>query len=879
MDPIYPRYARSSSLFYDRPSRATTREGAPFQPTGTLDWRGWLRMDDGHWTSWTPTGTELPDQGWKIHVSATPSSAPEALARASAVCHSEALPYKHLSSPGVLFEANSKDADRSASGKFITIYPPSESGLLSILERLDRELSELPGPYILSDLRWNSGPIYVRYGGFVKRSMFVDGIEELALRRPDGRLVPDIRSASFVIPDWIDAPNFLLAQQAALASDTIPEEFPSVARALHHSNAGGVYEAAESDGTLVVLKEARPHAGLTPDGRDAPARLRAEFETLRQLDHLGSVVKARRIFEVHGHSFLVMEHVMGRSLHEVALERYPLLEAEPSPAQLQRYRDWALAVSARVRSALQQVHDAGFTHGDLHPRNVMLGEHDEVVLIDFEMAQPLGCNMPALIGAPGFVPPDARAGVASDHWALSCIRLFLFAPLTSLIALDPRKAADLARWAADVFDLSPDWVQETQRELRYAISASALVGVIPDDISRCVDAIATSITSDVSLERLDRLWPGDPQQFAESPAALAHGAGGVLLALNAAGVPAPAGSLQWFNSAADRLCEQERPALGLMDGVAGVAWARLVLGDAVGADRAFRRLFDSDVYDLGPGLYRGSSGVGLSLLEAGVDDAYLQICVSIADHLARQLRDTARLEAATAATGQAGLMNGWSGAAFFAARLFKRTGDERHMRLAELALQRDLAVCKFTEQGSLFVDEGWRLVPYLGSGSAGIAMVLSELITSAGTSRYAELTSAVTRAVAPAFVAFPGLLQGRAGLIHALLTARDVQPDDEIDTVIDRHVRLLSLHAIRRPDGLSFPGHGLLRLSCDLATGSAGVLTALVAFRNERDHGQYPLLPFLSSSRSGLSGFAPTFHGGGGDEDGSYSFAAGARTA
>jgi hypothetical protein len=26
-----------------------------------------------------------------------------------------------------------------------------------------------PGPYILSDLRWGSGPLYVRYGGFAER--------------------------------------------------------------------------------------------------------------------------------------------------------------------------------------------------------------------------------------------------------------------------------------------------------------------------------------------------------------------------------------------------------------------------------------------------------------------------------------------------------------------------------------------------------------------------------------------------------------------------------------------------------------------------------------------------------------------------------------
>ena len=30
------------------------------------------------------------------------------------------------------------------------------------------------GAYILSDLRWGSGPLYVRYGGFAKRSRITD---------------------------------------------------------------------------------------------------------------------------------------------------------------------------------------------------------------------------------------------------------------------------------------------------------------------------------------------------------------------------------------------------------------------------------------------------------------------------------------------------------------------------------------------------------------------------------------------------------------------------------------------------------------------------------------------------------------------------------
>jgi hypothetical protein len=212
-------------------------------------------------------------------------------------------------------------------------------------------------------------------------------------------------------------------------------------------------------------------------------------------------------------------------------------------------------------------------------------------------------------------------------------------------------------------------------------------------------------------------------------------------------------------------------------------------------------------------------------------------------------------------------MHGWSGAALFAARLFGRTGAEEHLELAERAVERDLAVCGFSEDGALQVDEGWRLLPYLGGGSAGIGLVLAELSTHRENARHAELLPAVVRAAAPMFTAFPGLLQGRSGLIHFLIAAGGAGVDEMIKRMVDEHVRLLSLHAIRRPKGLSFPGHGLLRLSSDLATGGAGVLTALLAHRaldvQAGEAAALPVLPFLSSPRSGPSGIAPTATVGG----------------
>jgi hypothetical protein len=50
-----------------------------------------------------------------------------------------------------------------------------------------------------------------------------------------------------------------------------------------------------------------------------------------------------------------------------------------------------------------------------------------------------------------------------------------------------------------------------------------------------------------------------------------------------------------------------------------------------------------------------------------------------------------------------------------------------------------------------------------------------------------------------------------------------------LDGAIADHVHRLAWHALPYEGHLAFPGHRLLRLSMDLATGTAGVLLALGA--------------------------------------------------
>lgn len=835
MDAIYPVFARADRVFYDHPGRAPgLDDDRPFSPD-TPD--GWHRSSDGIWTYHEPGGTVLPEQGWKVHLSTTRDAARDLLRIVCDFCVGEGLPFKHLSRESVLAASNGKDAGREGSGKFVTIYPATIDALERTVTELGRRTAAFDGPHILSDLRWSEGPVFVRFGGFRRMLIEIDGVPTPAVRHPQGHLVADVRSPGFAPPGWAEIPAFLDDLVRELSVLRPPDGFPRITGVLHHSNAGGVYTAVE-DGRDVVVKEARPLAGVTADGSTAVDRAEREARTLRAIGAPG-VVAVIRDFEALRHRYLVLDRARGVPLHQAVVARHPLVSADSTVEAVGAYRDWATALFRRIARVVDRVHAAGFSHGDLHPGNVLVDEDGEVTLIDFEMARGLDENAPVAIGAPGFVAPDfagpgARVGAAADLFALGRIALFLFAPLTPVLDLHADKEREVRVWVTERFGVGAD----DRAVLGFAVDPGPLREVDRDER---IAAVARQLLADAAPDRADRLWPGDPVQFDEPAYGLAHGALGPLLALHAATGGVPEELARW----AARAMRTAPPQSGLFDGLAGAAAAWEELGDIEMADEALTRCLDAPLRGNSPGLYGGPLGTALGLLRlAGRHPELLDVARRIFDDAAERARGWRDAAPGKVATGAGGLLRGPSGAAIVALSLYDHQGDPALLRLAESALRADLAHCDLTADGSLQMNEGWRLLPYLGSGSAGVAYALAALRDRHPTTSLAPHLSALTLAAQPEFVLEPGLFQGRAGLLLALSGIPAGAGDDEdaaLARVRERHERLLALHAIPRPDGIGFPGRALLRLSCDLGTGAAGVLWALAALRD----GRRGSLPFL----------------------------------
>ncbi|MDX2627215.1 class III lanthionine synthetase LanKC, partial [Streptomyces scabiei] len=451
----YEAYSYADATFYDSPVRWASSD--EFAAVGEPLPSGWTGSAREVWVGRTPAGVELPDQGWKIHVSACLDNAEHILSVVGAYCVEHRMAYKFLRSPALVQTQNAKYASRGSSGKFMTLYPVDEPQLERSLNDLDEALAGQRGPYILSDLRWRNGPLYLRYGGFTEQFCRSEtGELVLALREPSGRLRPDVRRAVFEVPEWAPVPA-VLAKALADRATTSMADFPyTVERALHFSNGGGIYLARRaSGGDEVVLKEARPDAGLDQRGDDAVTRLGREHDILRRLEGLPCVPAALDHHTAWEHHFLVQEYISGEPLNRWFGQRYPLIHPDPAPEEIERFRDEALDVLAKIEEGLRAIHARGVVFGDLHPRNLIVRPDGRVCFIDFELASPADEFVRPGLGAAGFAAPADLKGYAIDDHALDALRLWIFMPLTQLTALDPDKRRQLSRAASRRFGLPP----------------------------------------------------------------------------------------------------------------------------------------------------------------------------------------------------------------------------------------------------------------------------------------------------------------------------------------------------------------------------------------------------------------------------------------
>ncbi|MEU9192601.1 class IV lanthionine synthetase LanL [Streptomyces hundungensis] len=858
--------------------------------TGTSE-RWTIDVDETWCRLACPSGLRR-QQGWKLHVSATAASAPQVLVKALDVLLREESTFKFARSLEQVGALNSRATPRGSSGKFITVYPPSDDDAARLALALHEATLGLAGPRILSDQPYApQSLVHYRYGAFVgRRRLSEHGLLVWFIEDPDGNPVEDKRTGQYAPPPWAVSPfpaSVPLPPQrdkAASGPVLLGGRF-SVREAIRHTNKGGVYRGTDTTtGAAVVLKEARPHVDGDASGFDVRDWLRAEARALEKLKGTGLAPEPLAMFETGGHLFLAQEEIPGVPLNTWVAERFRDVGSE-------RYRRDALAQVGRLVDLIASAHDHGWILRDFTPGNVMVRPDGELRLIDLELAVLEGDSMlPTTVGTPCFSAPERLVGApvarTADYYSLGATMCFVLAgKVANLLVEEPAARPAQERFA--------DWLSVCGRMLRLPDGVTQVIlGLMRDDPAERMDPAAarealrkvkpapperatrgrvrTGAASDAtqvaiagmvnhlvdSMTPADdgRLWPVSTLAGEAGPCTVQQGAAGVLSVLTryheVTGDPrlpeliSTAG--HWIAARVDT--RSIRP--GLHFGGRGTAWALYEAGLAVRdeelTDRALALalapLESTPSYDITHGC-AGSGLAAVHLWHRTGDPRLADVVVADADRLVAAARVVSAgvswpvpAEAVSQEAGKRylGFAHGTAGIGCFLLAAAAVSQRRDHLQLAvaagESMAASVLTVGRTAQWPAQTADVP--TAPYWCHGAAGIGSFLIRLWQATADERFRDLAHHAAEAVVErASRAALTQCHGLAGNGDFLLDMAEATGDPAYRAMADDLAALIATERAHRGTHVVFPNeHG--KVSTSWSDGSSGILAFLLRSRH-----------------------------------------------
>jgi hypothetical protein len=363
----------------------------------------------GFWILAGRAGRPPPEQGWKLHVSAWTETADEVLRRTLPVLFDLAPRFKVVSSGEALRQLNS--AWQSQVGKFIAVFPDDPEQAVTIGAALVQATRGIDGPSVPSDRRLSStSPVFYRYGSFGSLAIqLASGSIESAFRLSDGRLEPDSRGTSYSQPDWISDPFAHQNRGETRRRPLVGDRYLLVS-VLHRSHRGVVHLAMDAHaGAPCVVKE---RDGPTPSGW-----ARREADVLRSLRLDGGVPQLLDELVDGERTYVMVEGIAGQSLDAVVRAAWVLGDGVSC--------EWLRDVGRQLGRILEALHAAGFVHGDVKPRNIMVSTDGDLRLIDFELAARIGGARSSATGTRGYTSREqteaAPAAITDDIYGFGAV--------------------------------------------------------------------------------------------------------------------------------------------------------------------------------------------------------------------------------------------------------------------------------------------------------------------------------------------------------------------------------------------------------------------------------------------------------------------------
>lgn len=851
-------------LFFETFDRFEVNESDFLLPVKTLLRGEWSFTRKSVWFNCTPPerrARDLPLQGWKIHVSSALTNALDILGAIVPVLDAQDVSFKFALDKAVLQMMNGKGWERQGAGKFVTIYPVDQAEFLSLLEDLHAVSKHFEGLYILSDRRYkDSKVLFYRYGGIRPFMLSNERGEEVSmLVSPAGEQVPDERKPVFYVPPWERDPFEAAVEDDSPGTDdegriALKDSRYLVKNVLGFTNSGGVYIADDTEtGEEVLIKEARPFVTF---GDDAVSLLKKEHRLLSRIAEAGETFAPRPIdfFQDWEHYFLVQEFIQGMQLRAFTASNNVTLLTDPTLGDTVKYFESFKGIFCQLARIVKTLHDMNIVFADLSPSNVLvLPDPFQVRLIDFEAAHELGVDMPPRVYTLGFAYRDQMHGetprFANDYFALGALMHYFIAPFNQIFGIAPRSRFTFLKAIVEdigfprevhqmivalienAADERPKPVQvievlERDHDLREpAFSVDAETA--HPRYKEYVDGICSYCLALADFERRDRLFPAFGAVFHTNPLSLSYGACGVAHAIQFMGHDVPEAVIDWILQPSS---DRDSYPPGLYMGLSGLAWTVLDLGRRATAQRILALSHAHPLRHRSFDLFHGMAGWGLANLRffLKLEDAlYLSKAIEAGEDLLKSSEESEKGAFWKKDEKIAlGLAHGSSGISLFLLYLYLVTGREEFLGRGIAALDYDLDCGVATRDGGLswrrYDDDASIIYPYWRYGSAGIGMVLIRYYHLLGDERYRDYIEKIFLDLNRKYAVFPGLFLGLAGVGETLLDFYRFTGEDRFNRAAHRIATGLSLFRIEREEGLAFPGDGLTRICCDLATGSAG---------------------------------------------------------
>ncbi|NIT58239.1 MAG: protein kinase [Phycisphaerae bacterium] len=146
------------------------------------------------------------------------------------------------------------------------------------------------------------------------------------------------------------------------------------------------------------------HANLTQD-EDSTRRFTIEAQAASALDHF-NICTIHEIDETEdGQLFICMTHYDGETLKE-KIKRGPLPIQE------------AISIAIQIAQGLSRAHEAGISHRDIKPGNIIITDRGEVKVLDFGLAELVGQEITHPVkpmGTIAYMSPEQVRGLTVDY--------------------------------------------------------------------------------------------------------------------------------------------------------------------------------------------------------------------------------------------------------------------------------------------------------------------------------------------------------------------------------------------------------------------------------------------------------------------------------